>query len=68
MDRAELLAVIAKYPSLADLLPDHATEVFRLAERIVRMENEPDLIPLLPASAPQWEHAYWARRAARRKA
>ena len=68
MDRAELLAVIAKYPFLADGLPDHAHEVVRIAERLLVEERTPIVPPDLAADAPQWEKAYWVRWAARRKA
>lgn len=67
MDNDEFWAVLERYPQFKAGLPHDLDEVLRISERIVRMENEPDLVPVLPADAPEWEKAYWARRAARKQ-
>jgi hypothetical protein len=63
MTAADFRAVLERHPFLKDGLVDHRDEVLRLAERILAMENTPDVVPVLPDSAPEWEKAYWARRA-----
>lgn len=65
MDTSELMAVLERYPEFLAGLPDHVDELVRIAERIVATENEPVVVPALPDDAPDWERAYWARRAAR---
>jgi len=65
MDRAEFLAVVARYPFLEDGLPDHADEVLRIAEQLLIEERTPIGPPELPDDAPEWEKAYWRRRRAR---
>ena len=65
MDTSELLAVLERYPELKAGFPDHLDELFRIAKRIVVMERTPPRAPDLPAHAPEWEHDYWHRRAAR---
>lgn len=61
MTKAELLAVIARYPFLEEGLPHYRDEVLRLAERLLVEENTPIVPPDLPDDAPEWEKAYWRR-------
>ena len=65
MDTSELMVVLARYPELRAGLPDHLEELDEISKQIVEMENEPVVVPALPDDAPDWERAYWARRAAR---
>lgn len=63
MDEPEFRDVLRRHGWLAAGLPDHADEVLRIAERILKEENTPIVPPDLPAHAPGWERAYWERRA-----
>ena len=65
MDTSELRDVLERHPWLAAGLPDRAAEVLNLAIRILEEEASPIVPPDLPADAPPWEKAYWARRAER---
>ena len=65
MDRAELRAVLERYPFLWGGLAEHREEALRIAERLLVMERTPVVAPELPADAPAWEVDYWRRRAAR---
>jgi hypothetical protein len=64
----ELRDVLARHPWLADGLPDHADVVVRCAVRLLALEASLSPVPTLPASAPEFERAFWSTRASRRMA
>jgi hypothetical protein len=62
MGDRDLLDVLERYPELQAGLTEHADEVARIAARILELEANPPVPPVLPPDAPAWERDFWSRR------
>ncbi len=69
MTREELLSAFERHPILAGWFAKNPTATYGLVEDVLAREAAgPPTPPLLPADAPEWERAYWERRAEKAEA